>query len=170
MVNLKLWLSKSSSLHRQLHGGRGLNSQSLACESHTSTLGYHAIPLDYAPSHTHMYTQTHTHTYKNIYTRTFWRQLLNTITTISQKQAVIFAFLTVRLDVLFYNKIDNEHKKLFVCSVSCYNAHTRNDNSKNNLLIFFWGGAEIFNHHLNEGTAGNFTISALTKFTDAYDT
>ena len=31
MVNLKLWLSKSSSLNRQLHGGRGLNS-----------LGYHA--------------------------------------------------------------------------------------------------------------------------------
>ena len=42
MVNLKLWLSKSSSLHRQLHGGRGLNSQSLACESHTLPLGYHA--------------------------------------------------------------------------------------------------------------------------------
>ena len=42
MVNLKLWLSKSSSLHRQLHGGRGLNSQSLACESHPLPLGYHA--------------------------------------------------------------------------------------------------------------------------------
>ena len=35
LVNLKQWLRKSSSLHRQLHGGRGLNSQSLACESHT---------------------------------------------------------------------------------------------------------------------------------------
>ena len=43
MVNLKLWLSKSLSLHRQLHRGRGLNSQSLACESHTLPLGYHAI-------------------------------------------------------------------------------------------------------------------------------
>ena len=42
MVNLKLWLSKSSSSHRQLHGGRGLISQSLACESHTLPLGYHA--------------------------------------------------------------------------------------------------------------------------------
>ena len=42
MVNLKLWVSKSSSVHRQLHGGRGLNSQSLACESHTLPLGYQA--------------------------------------------------------------------------------------------------------------------------------
>ena len=42
MVKLKLWLSKSSSLHRKLHGGRGLNSQSLSCESHTFSLGYHA--------------------------------------------------------------------------------------------------------------------------------
>ena len=42
MINLKLWLSKSSSLHRKLHGGRGLNSQSLACEPHTLPLGYHA--------------------------------------------------------------------------------------------------------------------------------
>ena len=42
MVNLKLWISKSSS-HRQLHGGRGLNSQFLVCESHTLPLGYHAI-------------------------------------------------------------------------------------------------------------------------------
>ena len=42
MVNLKLWLSKSSSSHSQLHGGRGLNSQSLVCEPHTLPLGYHA--------------------------------------------------------------------------------------------------------------------------------
>ena len=42
MVNLKLWLSKSSSSDRQLHGGRGLNSQSLVCEPHTLPLGYHA--------------------------------------------------------------------------------------------------------------------------------
>ena len=42
MANLKLWLSKSASSHRQLHRGRRLNSQSLACESHTVTLGYHA--------------------------------------------------------------------------------------------------------------------------------
>ena len=42
MVNLKLWLRKSSSSHRQLHGGRGLSSQSLACEPHTLPLGYHA--------------------------------------------------------------------------------------------------------------------------------
>ena len=41
-VNLKLWLSKSSSSHRQLHGCRGLNSQSLVCEPHTLPLGYHA--------------------------------------------------------------------------------------------------------------------------------
>ena len=33
MVNMKLWLSKSSSSQRPLHGGRGLNSESLACES-----------------------------------------------------------------------------------------------------------------------------------------
>ena len=50
MVNLMLWLSKSSSLHRQLHGGRGLNSQSLACESHTLPLGYHAILSAITPS------------------------------------------------------------------------------------------------------------------------
>ena len=42
MVNLELWLSKSSSFHRQPHGGRGLISQSLACESHTLPLGHHA--------------------------------------------------------------------------------------------------------------------------------
>ena len=42
MVKLKLWLSKSSSLHIQLHGSRGLISQSLACESHTLPLRYHA--------------------------------------------------------------------------------------------------------------------------------
>ena len=42
MVNLNLWLSKSSSLRRQLHGGRGLNSESLACETHTLPLGCHA--------------------------------------------------------------------------------------------------------------------------------
>ena len=42
IVNLKLWLSKSSSLHRQLHGGMELNSQSLACEPNTLPLGYHA--------------------------------------------------------------------------------------------------------------------------------
>ena len=42
MVNLKLYLSKSSSSHRQLHGGRALNSQSLTCEPHTLPLGYHA--------------------------------------------------------------------------------------------------------------------------------
>ena len=39
-VNLKLWLSKSSSSHRQLHGGRELNYQSLACESRTLPIGY----------------------------------------------------------------------------------------------------------------------------------
>ena len=42
MVNLKLWLGKGRSLHREFHGGRGLNSQSLACESHTLPFGYHA--------------------------------------------------------------------------------------------------------------------------------
>ena len=41
IVNLKLWLSMSSSSHRQLHGGSGLNSLSLACEPHTLPLGYH---------------------------------------------------------------------------------------------------------------------------------
>ena len=45
MVNLELWLSKSSSLHRQPHGGRGLISQSLACESHTLPLGHHATKM-----------------------------------------------------------------------------------------------------------------------------
>ena len=45
MVNLKLWLSKSSSSHRQLHGDRGLNFQSLVCEPHTLPLGYHACLL-----------------------------------------------------------------------------------------------------------------------------
>ena len=42
IVNLKLWLRKSASSHRQLHEGRGLNSQSLASEPHTLPLGYHA--------------------------------------------------------------------------------------------------------------------------------
>ena len=42
MVNLKLWLSKNSSSHRHLLGDRQANYQSLACQSPTFALGYHA--------------------------------------------------------------------------------------------------------------------------------
>ena len=41
LVNLKLWLSTRSSSYRQLHGGRGSNSQSVACQPHTLPLEYH---------------------------------------------------------------------------------------------------------------------------------
>ena len=51
IVNLKLWLSKSSSSHRQLHGGRGFNAQSLPCESHTLPLGYHPTHQIHTSSH-----------------------------------------------------------------------------------------------------------------------
>ena len=42
MVNMKLWLTESSSSHRQLHGSRRSNYRSLVCQSHTLLFVYHA--------------------------------------------------------------------------------------------------------------------------------
>ena len=44
MVNLKLWLSNSSSSHRQLHGGRGLNSSPFLSFRLTDTILVFWIP------------------------------------------------------------------------------------------------------------------------------